>query len=184
MTWKFWSVAGAIAMTPIANASAQDNVPQAPITFLGINAFMSEAEITAELAKRGYECSVRDDAIPRLARLVCSKRMGDNPVVPNAGAFANIEVRRSTGEIELMCLAIADGLGDADVVTCKDAPRAAHHPRTVIGRMAQAGILSPRHIRKRTGENSMCFSSAKKDTLCIEDSAYYEQTRMTITRPK
>lgn len=175
--------ASLIAVMPVAGASAQESVPGEPITFLGINALMSEAEVKAALTQRGYSCSVQDDAIPRLAKLNCSKRMGDNPIVPNAGAYANVTLRRSSGEIEVTCLAIADGLGDRGVVTCKDAEGAAHHPRTVVGRMAQAGILTRNHIRKRTGENSACFSSAKKDSLCIEYSEFYKQTRITMKKP-
>lgn len=161
-----------------------ETVPSAePITFLGVNATLPEASIRDALAAQGYKCSVRDEAIDRLAKMICSKRTGDNLLVTGAGAFATVTYRRQSGEIELNCLAIADGLGETDAGACRDFKGGPHHPRTVVTRLARQGVFRQNHARKRTGENSACFTSAIGDTVCVNENTQYNQTMMVMSRP-
>lgn len=172
---NFW-IGVVIIMGATAGASAQQNSAEKPITILGINAFMSEPELEATLNRNGYKCSLQDENIPRLAKLVCSKNMYKTAW---GGGYASITVRRSTTEIELRCLAIADALGESDCGT-----RTPIKTRDVIMRLARAGVFKPEHERRRTGPNSACFKSALGDEACVDFVEGFKQSLMTIRRPK
>jgi len=162
-------------------ASVVESAVPTPITFLGINAMMPEGEIEIALRERGYECSMRDEVIERLAKLVCSKRTGDSPY---GGAFANITVNiePKPHHIDLSCLAIADGLGDRDVSVCYDSPDGSLSLPVVAERLVKLGVIKREYQGERTGDN-FCVTSSLGDKMCVFADQFSEQTRMYFYRP-
>lgn len=156
----------AAALLAFSSAAAPSQTTPQPIGFLGVHAMMTPSQASRRLEQKGYACGpVRDRQIH------CSKRMGDNPRVPGAGAFATVTLRLNGRErILFNCLAVRDGLGKFDIAFPKNACSNVLREKTLAKKLAQLGVLKPSHKPRRfpRSQFAACFGDPKgKDEACF-----------------
>lgn len=163
------------ALFAFSSAAAPSETTPQTISFLGVHAMMTPSQATRQLEQKGYTCApVRD------RRIHCSKRMGDNPWVPGAGAFATITINLDARErILFNCLAVRDGLGKYDIAFPKNSCSNGLREKTLAKKLAQLGVLKPSHKPRRFPRSQFgaCFGDPKgKDEACF----WYERGRRMI----